>query len=90
MSEQKPEVNPEDLPNIPELRDLIESGYGKVTINDHRPGQPITGFHFLSGEDMEAMGESERIRLGVEAHYQFGLAHGLGASSKDDTAPASE
>lgn len=78
----------EDAPNIPEnpqLQQLITEGWGYTIEFDH--GDVKTGFHFLSGNDMEAMGPEERAKLGVEAHYQFGLAHGMGASSKDDTDP---
>jgi hypothetical protein len=53
----------------PHVQALIDAGYGEVTIHEHEGGI-TTSYHFLSYADMEAMGEEERIRLGVEASYQ--------------------
>lgn len=64
---------PTELPDDPQLQQLIAEGWGEVMEFDH--GDIKTGFHFLSFEDMERMGEETRIRLGVQAHYLFALEH---------------
>lgn len=56
------------------VKDLLAAGWGKMeTQPPTYEGGPTTGSFFLSFREMEAMGEAERIRLGVEATYQFGL-----------------
>jgi len=58
------------------VKDLLAAGYGKMeTYPPTREGGPTVGTFFLSFREMEAMGEAERLRLGVEPSYQFALSH---------------
>jgi hypothetical protein len=64
-----------EKPRPQAAQDLIDSGYGTWSERTDPESGITTGFHFLSLDEMEAMGEEERIRLGVQATYLFALEH---------------
>jgi hypothetical protein len=70
------EPGPDDemvIPNVPFLKEQIESGYGRVEYKVLTDGRGQVGCYSISMDEMEAMGEAERIRLGFQKNYLFNL-----------------
>jgi len=58
------------------VANLLAAGYGKWELTTPtQEGGPSIGTFFLSFREMEAMGEENRVRLGVQSSYEFALAH---------------
>lgn len=58
------------------VEELLAAGYGDWRYTPpSEGGGPSFGSFFLSLQEMEQMGEEERIRLGVQTFYEFALAH---------------
>jgi hypothetical protein len=70
----------------PEVQKLIDSGYGRVVIQNENENGVRMGLYHLSLSEMEAMGPEERQRLGLERFYQFALQKNaeLGINTDDE------